>query len=470
MAEAYRLPEPTLDWQFDHPEYRRIYELLENVPTADLARWASEFTPHAHWRVRSDVIGAIMTHCLERLAIIVGIPNARYLSRAELLTALGNVPNLSQYVLPRAPSPPSLLAPPSPPRQRLLAITYPGPHTPPYENDCDHLNISPRSITVAIRENHLELIPELLRCRAPIGMALHVAAREMLLPVVHQLVEAGADVNAPAADDHTPLHAACGLYLPGHRRYLGGAGIVMYLLANGANPNMVERQGWTPLHCAVRIRNLPVMRMLVAAGADIDSRTNERVTPLICICASENIDIQVVRWLLNHGANPNLADSGGYTALMFVAMSPHVNIARLLIRAHADVNMRTDTTNESALGLAVIWHHHRMVAELLRAGADVNLICTESGDTPLIVACQEANTECVTYLLDRGADVNQTNDSDITPLIMLAMTSDDVYIGTLLINAGANVMARTVVGETAFTIATRHQFHYLATLIAAHEH
>src|SRR5262245_23383046 len=89
---------------------------------------------------------------------------------------------------------------------------------------------------------------------------------------------------------------------------------------------------------------------------------------------------------------------------------------------------------------------------LLENGADVNSRDAK-GNTPLILASLYATPECVALLIENGADVNAANKAGATALIRAAT---DYEKTRLLVDAGANVRARTVdLGNTPLMLAAR---------------
>lgn len=87
---------------------------------------------------------------------------------------------------------------------------------------------------------------------------------------------------------------------------------VKFLLARGADPNLADSKGVTPLLLAVRIGFMPGVEALVAAHARVDEENQAGETPLISAVHSRNLDL--VRVLLKAGADPAHADSSGRTA------------------------------------------------------------------------------------------------------------------------------------------------------------
>jgi len=102
---------------------------------------------------------------------------------------------------------------------------------------------------------------------------LHMAASLNRPEAARVLIAAGADVNARAARGRTPLFLAA---------MDGNSAVAEVLLEKGADLNLAEESsGWLPLHRAVESGNLPLVRLLLAHGADPDPRAADGATPMI---------------------------------------------------------------------------------------------------------------------------------------------------------------------------------------------
>ena len=146
------------------------------------------------------------------------------------------------------------------------------------------------------------------------------------------------------------------------------------------NPNansivyMDSQRHQTALLAAVKTKNLPVVKLLVEAGADIHlpaTRQTQR-TPLQAAC--EAGDLSVVQYLLKLGANVNTPahQLNGGTALQFAAFGGHISATCLLLEAGADVNAPGAQVNgRTALEGAAEHGRVSMIRLLLNEGAEV---------------------------------------------------------------------------------------------------
>ena len=103
-----------------------------------------------------------------------------------------------------------------------------------------------------------------------------------------------------------------------------------------------DRDGNTPLHSAVEIlrkNKVEVVKMLLENGADIHKAAFGEVTPLYI--ASENGHKEVVEVLLKHGADINRAQSQGATALSIASQKGHKEVVKALLDLGADPTLAT---------------------------------------------------------------------------------------------------------------------------------
>ena len=230
---------------------------------------------------------------------------------------------------------------------------------------------------------------------------LMFAAREDDLESARFLISAGADVNAVGADGKDALALAL---------FDGSYDVATLLIDSHANVNHADAQRFTPLFWAVDRRNmetapnfpwmvtidpLPVIKKLLDAGADpnavINSTPRARMregSPRIVYAtalmrAAFSGDIEVVKLLLAHGANPHIASRDRETSLMAACGTGFINgYHRLRPRAE----------------------RLEVVQLLVDLGEDVNA-ADSYGITPLMVAANLGDINIVRYLVDKGADV-----------------------------------------------------------------
>ena len=171
-------------------------------------------------------------------------------------------------------------------------------------------------------------------------------------------------------------------------------------LTKSPNANIRDvATGTNALECAVRNSNREIIKTLLWAKADVNSRDRSGQTPLMMI--DEQTTPDLVWDLLNAGAKVNLRDNDGETALMAAAMVNNTEVLKTLLDAGAKVN---DTSNDgrTALMIAADEGHVNNVRLLILAGADINAR-DKSGKTALQYAQEEDHPVIVRLLKQHGA-------------------------------------------------------------------
>jgi ankyrin repeat protein len=261
----------------------------------------------------------------------------------------------------------------------------------------------------AARENCRECVEILLRHKADVNLAdpagivpLSVAMLNANWDIARRLIEAGADVNQWDWFGRSPLHVAiANMQTANNRNPLDndapnkatGRDLVSLLVEKGANPNQQQYFG---------------------AERGGGSQADRGMTPFLLACRTN--DIEVVKLLLAHGANPHLAtsDSRGPILMALTSRSgpragpgarpqgnapaegeggkranPQIELVKLLAASGADLNLKLK--------------FHFLSRS--RGGAALHYVVRDGGDPQLIQT-----------LLDLGVDINMKDEDGLTAL------------------------------------------------------
>jgi len=281
---------------------------------------------------------------------------------------------------------------------------------------------------------------------------LHWRVRVGDVEAAKRLLKAGADPNGLTERGVSPLSLAIGN---------GNPEMVSLLLSAGADANHIDPAGETHLMTAAQVGVLAVVDQLLKHGAHVDARDqNYGQTALMFAARAGAADI--VSALLEHGANPNVATFVGETPAFIKPNSvPGFGYGVGIIRGGvpADRGRREPTPGGMTPLLYAARHDHVEVAKrLIAAGADVNAK-EANGIWPLLMAISNNNMAVARYLLDHGGNVNGQDWYGRSPL-WEAVNVRNLYVHNAtfkngidrgpvleliraLIAAGADVNART---------------------------
>ncbi|ALP53994.1 hypothetical protein Tel_13105 [Candidatus Tenderia electrophaga] len=257
---------------------------------------------------------------------------------------------------------------------------------------------------------------------------------------------------------------------------------VKQLLGDGsADPNSANNNGILPLLAAAYEGRLETVEALVAGGAEINflpaglsqfalskSHAPLRERDLMEAAARSDSALHaavrqrhqdIVRFLLEHGAQVGLANRHGETPLLVAAAGGDVQVARLLLEHGADPNAREQDNRrnrmamakqsmgkDSALIVAVEKGHEEVARALIEAGAEVDYRGF-MGKTPLYVAVENGRRHLVELLLAHGADVSIESLAGLSPLMEAAKTGNHRIVADLLQhNANVNAIEEPELG------------------------
>jgi ankyrin repeat protein len=202
--------------------------------------------------------------------------------------------------------------------------------------------------------------------------ALSWAAGKGDVDAVETLLEFGANPNICSRLRQTALSwAAQG---PLDRR----CRVVKVLLEHGCNPNLPDHQHRIPLINGASAKDDPsFIKLMVDAGAEINWQDCHNRTAL-GYTAKMNRSGNA-RFLLSHGANPNIADYLGYTPLAEAVFQNHYDVLRILLEANSKIPNYKTAKGLTPLHIAAIYGDERTLNILSKA--DVRQLCPEDTDS-----------------------------------------------------------------------------------------
>ena len=266
------------------------------------------------------------------------------------------------------------------------------------------------------------------------------------VPAIKFFLSQGIDVNASSHDWRTALHFAA--------YKLENGEVIRALAAAGANMEARDSEGITPIHMAAMLCYDENLRVLIELGANIEARDKKGRTPLMYAAIERYSDPMEV--LLAAGANVYARDHHGRTPLLHAANDGYDELVKMLLQAGARMDDRDAYGNTPFILAGGAIFGCEMMPVLLAAGADPHETNMPGGWNALTMAARSRyhnSGENVRYLVSLGLDVNSRDElRGYTPLMHAAECENESAI-TALLAAGADVNAKNAEGKTALDIA-----------------
>jgi ankyrin repeat protein len=305
-------------------------------------------------------------------------------------------------------------------------------------NICDELSLSSLGSLRATNRSFYDRLTPLYvtgiyeRCKSTGMSPLYHACKGLNAPFAILLIRYGADVLesqlATFGGQNVPLETPLYMCSMKARRNIKEAlAIARALLQAGAEINKTSQStNQTPLHVAVRVKSIPMVRLLLEWGADLSVRNREGITPLhLCVQDSEYADfgrsLKIAQLVLEAGAGvdprtfmrmeESYRDEFGMTPLLWAAHGPLTDGYRGNKRLNPEQLPRSRT---------------EMVELLLKYGADVHAK-DKYGNTALSLCAMYGSIHCFAIsnvLVDAGAEVDTLSEKGATPLQLCAENTD----------------------------------------------
>ena len=261
--------------------------------------------------------------------------------------------------------------------------------------------------------------------------------------------------------------------------------IVAILLQNGADPNDTTKSSAIPgrvipLHAAVRSENPAILSMLLAAGAEVESKDEAGNTALIIASSTGRDDMVLV--LLAGGARIETTDNRGWTALTAARQKNHLSVEQILVdhgapdpllasAPHRSGELDMAFTAEGEAGwtplMYAAWRGDvDTVKRILRKQPEVDAV-DRDGHTALSRAAWQGHVEIVDALLVSGADPNMRQNNSFTPLLWATQNGHSETIRSLVAAHASLEVAIPATGYSAMLLACSRQDAVTANLLLA---
>ncbi len=276
---------------------------------------------------------------------------------------------------------------------------------------------------------------------------VYYACQNQDMAVLELLSNFAPDMNQANEEYKTALHVAAEL---GHPAMVG------ILLSCGADANVQDEFGNSPLMLALPQQDLEVIKLLLI-DSDVNLPNIDKEVPIIISALHGRKD--QMRLLIENGAEVNGQDIHQETALMMAAMRGDHDAAKVLIDAGGDVNI-VNIDRQGCLHKAAGAPGPdvgKLVRLLITSGADID-VRSVYGNTPLFVAISVGNHEATRELLQANCNVNTRGnfvDGKVCSALELAILKDDLRMIIMLLSAGCTYTKQQVDQAVAHVMLTR---------------
>lgn len=242
----------------------------------------------------------------------------------------------------------------------------------------------------------------------------------------------------------TPLHTACGS---------GSLDLIKLLLEKGAELDSQSSGKRTPLIYGVIGGKKENVSYLLDVGADINTQDYSGRTPLCHACISGRSDIAML--LLDRGADPTIADNDRCSPLHALCRNGDGDPTPIvrLIEKGADTTINLKTTDGDTCLHACAWYNWSRIATILfENGAKQSLYSEFVGQAPIHFAASNGCQEMLQLLIKQHRDINVKSSENMTPLHIATLMNHSTVVKLLLEN-GAFIEATDQEGRTPLLLA-----------------
>jgi len=210
--------------------------------------------------------------------------------------------------------------------------------------------------------------------------ALVLASREGAIESVKTLLDLKADINKASGDNSTALLVAI---------QNGHYDVATFLVNHGANIDLVNDKGWSPLYLAVKHRTIET--------GTIPVPNSDQAMPFIKLILEKGVNVNVrskSNTEIRNGQRATWFNEAGATPFMRAALCGDIEVMKMLLAKGADPKIQTNDHTTALMAAAGVGYSDGFIHDI----------------------SEETTVEAMKLLLDLGADVNARNDKGMTAL------------------------------------------------------
>ncbi|WP_053976346.1 ankyrin repeat domain-containing protein [Mangrovimonas xylaniphaga] len=247
----------------------------------------------------------------------------------------------------------------------------------------------------------------------------------------------------------------------GTRGKTNGIEVYKFLEEQGLNPNVINREGQTPLHIlASRSKDEELIRYLLEKGLDVNIGDHNGNTPFMNAAYRNNLDM--VQLLSKNLKDINHANKKGQTALFYAVDGNSVEVVNFMMKRGAKIDVVDNEGNSLVYALVNSYstRNPKEFSEKLRSLEKHGLLLGQTqknGNTWYHMAVEKGNLDLLKMASEMKIDVNAKNGEGNTALHLAAMKASDDGIMKFLVAQGASKTLMTEFEETAYDLAQENE-------------
>lgn len=283
------------------------------------------------------------------------------------------------------------------------------------------------------------------------------AAKKGNIDFLKMLVEKGVDYKSLNDEGGNAFLFA----VQGGRGYSNPLEVYEYLQGLGLEPNIVTKDGYTPLHRLAYGNTDPaIYELFLKAGADVNQKDAEGNTPFLNV-ASLN-EPAIVELLSKDVKEFNFTNDEGQTALMLAVQRNSPEVVRFLLKKGTNALVKDNKGNSLAHYLVSSYDNKKVndfdakLKLLQEKGVKMNATQAK-GNTLFHLAAKNNDLGLLKRLSEFDIDINAKNDEGLTALHLAAMKAVDDEMMKYLISKDASTAIKTDFEESVYDLANENE-------------
>ena len=233
-----------------------------------------------------------------------------------------------------------------------------------------------------------------------------------------------------------------------------------YMESLGLEVDLVNWEGKTPLHNAIRYADVELIDYFLQRGVNINQIDENGNTTLLNSIGGPIANVKKVLPLV---ANTNHKNKKGYTPLTLAVQRGSKEVYDFLVKNELDVNIKDTEGNN------LIYHAFESYRDSNEESFDYLITSLSNqlginndkvffgGNTLAHIAVKKNSPYLLSRAISLGTDLNHKNEDGVTPLHMAAMSTNDDSLILALLNSGADKSILTAFKESAYDLATQNE-------------